>query len=143
MTEEDKFAELDRQLRLVETGESVGVFCPWCTKMATPDLDDCCPMFTEAKERRGREQFKSIVDQYTDCERGISNNIRCPYCLRHNYTAPETPRHPSEWKRPNVSPFCCRLFELAAAAIVQRMDKADKMQDLVDQKKRIEDRMVN
>lgn len=128
VTEEEKRADLDRQLRLAETGELAGVFCPWCRKLDRPDMDDCCVMFTAEKDRRGQEQFKQVLDQYALCESGKADTIKCPYCLKTNESG---------------NMFCCSLFAAAAAAIMERIEKADKMQSLVDEKKRIEDRMVN
>lgn len=134
MTAADRTEELDRQLRLVERGESSSVFCPWCAVLNTPDSDDCCPAFTAARDERGVAQLQKVIDQQADVLKGRSTCISCPYCERHNY-AGDPKKHPWDWKRPLISPFCCDLFERAVIAIAERM----AMQAGIDKLKRIED----
>lgn len=92
------------------------MFCPWCHGMNNPGEEDnpCCAPFAFAIRDRAEALVRDFANQYTAVEVGASSSITCPYCKQVN-RAPG-PRHPTDWKRPGVSPFCCALFEMALAA---------------------------
>lgn len=121
MTEADKVIEVDRQIRAGST-----VWCPWCRSMNRLGKDECCVAFKSCLEDRAAAQVQSVVDQQNAIERGLANAIVCPYCTRTN-VAPEpgTQRHPSEWIRPLISPFCCPDLERVAVAVFQRKKTED------------------
>ncbi len=116
LTQDEKILEVDRQIR-----RGGPVWCPWCRGVNLPNQPPCCKAFELCLEDRGEAQLASVISQRRAMERGEANAIVCPYCAQVN-RAPEDgkPHHPSEWKRPYSSPFCCTLLEQAVVAIIER-----------------------
>lgn len=116
MSEDEKVLEVDRQVRA-----GGHVWCPWCRAMNMPNKPECCVAFRSCLEDRAEAQLQSVITQQLAIEIGQSDAIVCPYCTQVNF-APEggRNRHPSEWKRPMQSPFCCDTLQSAIVAVIQR-----------------------
>src|SRR6185312_14203586 len=101
---------IDEQIR-----KGGSVFCPFCHGLNQPGQEDnpCCRAFALAIQDRADAMTKSFASQYTAVEVGLASSITCPWCKTVNRTP--GPVHRADWIRPNVSPFCCHLFELALA----------------------------
>jgi len=121
MTEADKVLEVDRQIRA-----GGPVWCPWCRCMNVPNKPQCCVAFQSCLDDRAAAQLESVIAQQKAIELGQADAIVCPYCTQVN-RAPEPgeARHPSDWKRPLVSPFCCDLLQAAVVAVIQRKRTED------------------
>lgn len=133
-TDADRIAELDRGMSQIELGLSDTITCPWCWRMSGKNEPDCCATFEFSRIERAKKQMADIVKQHQLVMKGLAGWISCPWCKRQNF--PFSPdQHPSEWKRPTLSPFCCDPFQAAMQAIVQRMIS----DELIARKKRIED----
>lgn len=133
-TEQDKLSDLWRQCENFESGTALQIFCPWCLKANTPSLPQCCGFFKEGIEKRGQNQLESVLKQLKEVRLGRFRSIKCPYChVRMKALAADA--HPSEWPRPNFSPFCCNMMADAATAVVERMT----LDKLTADKKKIED----
>lgn len=134
MSEDEKVIEIDRQIRA-----GVPVWCPWCRAMNMTGKMECCVAFKSCLEDRANAQLQSVVDQQRLIEIGDSDAIVCPYCAQINMApARGEKRHPSEWKRPMVSPFCCSLLQSAVVAVIERkrteeyLRQAGKIGEAVD-----------
>lgn len=131
MTQSDRIDELDRQLTLIERRGPVIVVCPWCgaiTNEFRAENPDCCLDFRQARDSRGIEKLETLKRNHRRMLNGEITCLSCPYCHKHNYRVSKSEQHPAEWKRPNVSPFCCDLFALAVKAICYAMAE-QKLQD--------------
>ena len=128
MIQRDRLDEIDRQLTLIERGGDPIIVCPWCsviTRGFNPESPDCCFEFREARDKRGERQFATVKAEHRRFLKGEISCISCPYCGDTNYppdastatSASGVDQHPSEWKHPMVSPFCCELFVAAVRAL--------------------------
>ena len=146
-TEEDRLQEFEDKIGVIQRDEikhgktGLTMFCPWCRKINNGDGEPCCFAFSEALENRANRQLQEFFGQYHRVETGQSESITCPYCGDANWipsinpTTTRRERDPLDWKRPNVSPFCCDLFQQAALAVA----KTKGLQEKIDQCKRIQD----
>lgn len=69
----------------------------------TPELSD-------------EDKIISIIDQLADLKSGKRFQICCPFCNGYNQRGGAS-LAVDEWKRVNVSPFCCDQFEEVARSI--------------------------
>lgn len=124
LSETQKHEFVDEQIR-----KGGAAFCPWCNSINRPgdEANPCCTPFRFAIKDRADGLMENFANQYTAVEVGVSSSITCPYCREVN-RAPG-PKHPADWKRPGVSPFCCTLFEMALSAHLE----VKRVQGLVHQ----------
>jgi len=62
------------------------------------------------------DKIISIMNQLADLKLGKRFQIHCPFCGGCNQRGGAS-LAVDEWKRPNLSPFCCDEFEDVARAI--------------------------
>lgn len=124
MTQNDRLEEINRQLVLIERGGDQIIVCPWCsviTRGFDPESPDCCFGFRDARNKRGERQFEKLKADHRRFLKGEMTCISCPYCGDTNYPPTGTSAtgcdHPSGWKRPMVSIWCCDLFAQAVHAL--------------------------
>lgn len=120
MTPDEQVIEVDRQIRA-----GGPVWCPWCRAMNVPGKLECCVAFRSCMEDRADAQLNSVIAQQKAIELGEANAIVCPYCAQVNVAPQNGSRHPSEWKRPMQSPFCCDLLQSAVVAVIHRKRTED------------------
>ncbi len=136
-SESRKQAAFDRQADDYDRNRAVGIFCPWCTKMNTPEITLCCALFSEAMDHRGIQKLQNVIEQHRRMESEGATSIECPWCFAINGADTDDETNPQEWMRPGISPFCCDLFGRAVEAIAGRM----ALQHDIDLKNRIEDNL--
>lgn len=129
--------ELDRQLKLVRRGEASTIVCPFCGAISNEGSEQCCDDLAEAKGRLSRLHIQSIERQVSGIRLGLRDeSIECPYCGEIN--SPDNMWSPPDWKRPNISPYCCDLFFVAVTRLADR----SVVQKQIDHKNRIDDNIA-
>lgn len=142
MTEAQKRAEFKRRMKFTNTATEP-VACLWCGQVNMPDGNVCCASFEAALDEYTQGQFDQFLKAYERVKQGKSLSIACPWCGEANWIpqanpTQDGPRTPLDWKRPNVSPFCCDMFVNAAMAVAQRLAWNQK----IDAFHRIQDAMA-
>lgn len=128
--------ELDRQMKLVRTGEITAVVCPWHGLIVDADTGTCCAEMDEARDRLAQAHLRSIEKQADRARHGGRKSIVCPYCDQINH--PNNLESPAHWKRPNINPYCCDLFFLA----VTRLAEQARVQKQIDHARRVQDQIA-
>ncbi len=78
------------------------------------------------------QNIAAIEFQISQCEKGESDVIVCPYCRAENWKPGVKPASPNEGR------LCCDLFAKAALAIIERQS----VQEFIDHAQRIADKAV-
>ena len=131
---EDKQADFEDQYATLRKDPKKIVFCPWCSGINRAPQEGeepaaaCCPQFAMGVDLIGKKQLQSVIDQRKEILLGGRRNLKCPYCGELNFI--DAIKSPADWKRPNVSPFCCDLLSDAALAIAQREVLEDRKRKL-------------
>ena len=138
LSEDEKQIDLQDQYAKLATDPKAIIFCPWCSAVnrapqeGEPAVGACCNPFALGVALIGQKQLASVISQRREILLGSRKTIHCPYCGVHNKPFS---KHPADWTRPLVSPFCCDILRDAALAVAQRVE----LERLATLKKQIED----